>query len=239
MLPLTRANPANRAKPDAHESGGCSPRIGCGRRVPSTLSFTRRYSRCHRSCSARSAMARALFWNSSNSRRPASSSGSESSSLLMTLSLPFGGGCGFGPRLVLGAPSARAASCRAASGGIGPERFGLGELGRNDALDDALPSSSKINLRSRARGAVGPSSFAILAAVLLMRAFSDMERIKSAFCRLRQCGFIVRLSRRADIPLAPFIRSSPGSTACRATGAAAAGSDGRVSFLLGNFDASV
>ena len=63
---------------------------------------------------------------------------------------------------------------------IDAERFSLAELGPgDDALDDALPSSSKISLRSKARVASRRSSFAILAAVLVMEAFSDMGRIKA------------------------------------------------------------
>ena len=68
---------------------------------------------------------------------------------------------------------------------IDAERFSLAELGPgDDALEDALPSSSKISLRSKARVASRRSSLLIVAA--------DMERIKSAFCQLRQCCHIVR-----------------------------------------------
>jgi hypothetical protein len=86
---------------------------------------------------------------------------------------------------------------------IDAERFSLAELGPgDDALDDALPSSSKISLRSKARVASRRSSLLIVAAVPVMDAFSDMKRIKSAFCQLRQCCFIVR----AYHPAAPLFR---------------------------------
>ena len=86
---------------------------------------------------------------------------------------------------------------------IDAKRFGPAELGPgDDALDDALPSSSKISLRSKARGASWRSSLLIVAAVAVMQAFSNMERIKSAFCHLRQCCFIVR----PYYPVAPISR---------------------------------
>jgi hypothetical protein len=62
---------------------------------------------------------------------------------------------------------------------IDAERFSLAEFGPGDDALDALPSSSKISLRSKARVASRRSSFAILAAVLVMEAVSDMGRRKA------------------------------------------------------------
>ena len=63
---------------------------------------------------------------------------------------------------------------------INAERFSLAELGpSDDALEDALPSSSKISLRSKARVASRRSSLLIVAGVAVMEAVSDMGRRKA------------------------------------------------------------